>query len=352
MNKGLVIGKFMPPHLGHLRLIDFAAQHSDQLLVAVCSRPKEPISGSLRFRWMKGILGSYKNIKAVQIEADLPQDKEPSRAASKIWSRYLLKRFGRINTIFSSEAYGDYLAEYMQADHQLYDIKRKKEKISATQIRKDPLKYWNYIPQIVRPYFVKKICLYGPESTGKSRLARELADYYQTLWVPEFARDYIFKKGNHFDFEDMKKVGIGHFRSVNDSLKKANKLLFIDTDLITTLIYSRHYFGQCPAIIQKLADEMRYDLYLFCDIDLPWQADPQRDLAGRREEFKQIFKSELEKRKIPFILISGQGRERFKAAVKAVNNFLGLSDNQTEELKNSEKLLFKKFCSRLVYNLH
>ena len=342
----------MPPHLGHLDLIKFAQENCDLLILAVCSRPKEPIPGSLRFRWMKEIFGSFKNIKIVQVKADLPQDKEPSRSASKIWSRYLLKRFGLIDTIFSSETYGNYLAEYMEAEHRFCDKKPGKEKICATLIRKDPFKYWEYIPQIVRPYFVKKICLYGPESTGKSRLAKELADYFKTIWVPEFARGYITKKGNRFDYKDMKKVGIGHFKSVAEGLKKANKLLFIDTDLITTVIYSRHYFGQCPDIIQKLADETKYDLYLFCDIDLPWQADPQRDLGERREEFKQIFESELKKRKIPFILISGQDRERLKAAIKAVNNFFGLSDSQTGEFKTSEKPALKKFCSRLVYNLH
>lgn len=322
MNKGLVVGKFMPPHKGHLHLIKFAVHNCDQLIIAVCSRPNEPIPGNLRYQWMKELLKSYKNTKIVQVRADLPQAQESSRSVAKTWSKYLLKRFGEIGTIFSSEIYGNYLAEHMEANHSLFDPNRKQINVSATQIRKKPFKHWDCIPKIVQPYFVKKICIYGPESTGKTTLAKQLAEYYKTLWVPEFAREYIARQKNKFLYKDITRFARGQLKLEGQLIKKANRILFCDTDFITTAIYSKHYFGKCPDFVVGLANREKYDLYLFADIDLPWKSDPQRNLGIRRKEFKKIFQKELVSRGIPFTIISGKGRVRFRSAVKAINSFL------------------------------
>ena len=119
----------------------------------------------------------------------------------------------------------------------------------------------------------------------------------------------------------MAKVAIGHKRSIGKASKKASKLLFIDTDAKTTLIYSKHYFKKIPQVVQEIADTERFDLYLFTDIDIQWQADPQRDLGHRREEFKQRFMNELIKRNIPHVMIQGTGKRRLTKAIQAVNSF-------------------------------
>lgn len=312
----------MPPHFGHLALIDFAAKNCDHLTVALCSRPDESIPGQERYRWMKELMKNNNNIEVRHIRADLPQDEESSRSVSRVWSKYLLKRFGKMDIIFSSEIYGDYLAEYMNTKHKIFDIKRNQIKISGTKIRSNPFKCWDFIPKAVRPYFVKKICIYGPESTGKSTLTKRLAEYYNTEWVHEYARDYIAKRGNEFCYDDMEKVAKGHARAEYRARKYANKLLFCDTDAITTLVYSRHYFGKYPEYVKKMADKKNYDLYLFTETDIDWQDDPQRDLGDRRQEFKEIFKNELIKRNIPFTVVSGKGKERLGCAINAVENFL------------------------------
>ena len=320
--KGLIIGKFMPVHRGHIRLVEFGARHCDQLIVAVCSRPNEPIDGKLRYGWMKELFADNKNIKVVWVRKDLPQDKKPSRRASKIWSSYLKNRFGKVDIIFSSEIYGDYLAEYMEIVHGQFDLERKNVPVSATDIRNDPFGCWNYIPRTVRPYFVKKICIYGSESTGKSTLARELAKNYGTVWVPEFAREHIEKQNNKFSYKDMEKIGRGQLALEKMMIKKANRLLFCDTDSITTAIYSKHYFGKVPSLVKKLADKNRFDLYLFTKIDIPWVSDPLRDLGKERKEFEEIFQEELVKRKIPFVIVRGKYKNRLKSAIRAVENFL------------------------------
>lgn len=326
--KGLIIGKFMPPHEGHLGLIKFALKYCRSLTMAVCSRPEEPISGRLRYNWMKEIFKRDRNVEIVRVRKSLPQDKSPSRKASEIWSKYLSERFKDIDVVFSSEIYGDYLANYMGIDHKNFDLKRKQVPISATQIRQNPFKYWNYMPKEVHPYFVKKICVFGPESTGKTVLAKQLARHYKTVWAPEFARGYTAKQNNKFAYEDMEKIGRGQLQLEKSMAKKANKLLFCDTDSITTLIYSRHYFGKAPSLVKKLADKKRFDLYLFTKADLPWIADPQRDLGKRRKEFEEIFKKELIIRRIPFVAVHGSGKERLVSAIRAVDNFIKTDKNQ------------------------
>jgi HTH-type transcriptional regulator, transcriptional repressor of NAD biosynthesis genes len=319
MKKGLVIGKFMPPHKGHLALIDFAIQRSGKLTVAVCSRPEEPIPGKLRLEWMKKLLGKHENIRVIQIKANLPQGKGSSRPTSKVWGKYLLKRLGKIDVIFSSEKYGDYLAEYMKTEHMPYDPKRKAVPISATKIRKNPLFYWDYIPEIVRPYFVKKICIYGPESTGKTTLAKQLAKHFKTTWIPEYARVWIEKNGFNFKYKDIERFGRGQVRIEKKACEKANRFLFCDTDSITTSIYSRTYFGKVPALVKKLAERNRFDLYLFTEIDLPWKKDKLRDLGHKRREMRDTFKQALIERDIPFEVVKGKGQKRLRVAIRAIN---------------------------------
>lgn len=319
---GLIVGKFMPPHRGHVKLIEFGARRCDRLIVCVCSHPSEPIPGSLRWQWMKELCTSQKNVQVVAVRKNLPQDSQPSRVTSKKWAAYLLKRFKKIHFIFSSEIYGNYLAEYMGAIHEPFDLSRKKIPVSSTQIRQNPFKYWSHIPENVRPYFVKKICIYGPESTGKTTLAKQLAKHYKTVWAPEFAREYIASHGDTFTYKDISRFARGQLKSEERLARRADKIMFCDTDFITTTIYSQHYFGRCPALVRKLASQKRYDLYLFTGADLPWVPDPQRDLGGRRKEFESIFKNELVRRKIPLVVIRGKNKRRLKAAVNSVNHFL------------------------------
>jgi len=309
----------MPPHKGHLALIDFAEKRCGELIVAVCSRPEEPIPGNLRFRWMTESLSAHKNIRVIQIRADLPQGKGSSRPTSKIWGKYLKKRLGKIDLIFSSEKYGDYLAEYMKTEHIPFDPKRKIVPISATKIRTNPLLYWDYILEIVRPYFVKKICIYGPESTGKTTLAKQLAEHYKTEWIPEYARVWIEKNGFKFNYLDIERFGRGQIRIEKKACEKANQFLFCDTDSITTSIYSRQYFKKVPPLVKKLAKSNRFDLYLFTEIDLPWKKDKLRDLGHKRREMKNIFKQALVERNIPFEVVKGRGSERLKAAIEVIN---------------------------------
>jgi len=157
---------------------------------------------------------------------------------------------------------------------------------------------------------IKLICFYGPESTGKSTMAKHFAQLYHTEFVPEVARELI--TSNDFTVEDIIRIGKEQTRRVKDKLKISNKFLFCDTDLITTQIYSKKYLNAVPEILFEIEKEIQYDNYFLFDIDVSWVADGLRDLDNQREEMLKIFEGELVKRNIQFIDVKGDWKEREK----------------------------------------
>jgi HTH-type transcriptional repressor of NAD biosynthesis genes len=164
---------------------------------------------------------------------------------------------------------------------------------------------------------VKLICFYGPESTGKSTMAKQMAAYYQTEFVPEVAREIV--SSNDFTLDDIVRIAKAQNERVKEKMKTANKLLFCDTDLITTQIYCRHYLKTVPVILYELENEIKYDQYFLFDIDVPWVADGLRDLGTKRMEMFQTFEMELSNRKICYQLVTGTWGDREKAITKRLD---------------------------------
>jgi len=316
---GLIIGKFMPLHMGHIGLIEFAAARCDQIIVHLAVKPDEPISGALRLRWLEETFTGRGNIRIKKQDNYLPDSAHSSRDVSKVWADYLKKLYPEADCIFSSETYGDYLGEYMCIASCVYDQGRNTARVSATDIRHEPLKHWDHIPPAVRPYYVKKACVYGPESTGKSTLTEQLAAHFRTDHVPEIAREVLGERPvGELVYKDIDQIATTHAGEIIRKEKTANRVLFCDTDIITTMIYSGHYLKTVPPFDQWIHDANRFDLYLFCDIDVPWVADPQRDAGHLREMFRRRFMDELDRRNIPFELIRGNWNERFESAKKII----------------------------------
>jgi HTH-type transcriptional regulator, transcriptional repressor of NAD biosynthesis genes len=303
MKRGLVIGKFMPVHQGHIALINFALQYCDELIVSMSYTPTDPISHSLRYDWLKKIFEDNSKIKVEESLDDFDNETLPLNERTKIWARFIEKRFPKIDVVVSSEEYANPFAQHLKATSVLFDPSRNQIPVSATKIRTNPFVYWEYIPEVVRHYFVKKICFYGPESTGKSVMAKNMAAHYQTEFVPEVAREIV--SSNEFIFDDIIRIAKAQNERVIEKSKTANKLLFCDTDLITTQIYCRHYLKSIPPILFELEKEITYDQYFLFDIDVPWVPDHLRDLGDRRKEMFDVFKLELETRSINYQLVAG-----------------------------------------------
>lgn len=320
MNRGLVIGKFMPVHAGHLALINFAASQCDELIVSMSYTPTDPISFEKRFAWLKELLSTNNKIKVELLVDNFDREDLQLPERTKIWSDVLRKKYPTINAVFSSEPYGGFLAHHLGAAHFLFDQARKQLPVSATAIRTNPFKHWDFIPPIVRPYFTKLVCLYGSESTGKSTLTKQLAEHYQTEFVPEVAREMI--TSNNFTIDDIVAIGKAQTDRIKSKLKTANKVLFCDTDVITTQVYSKKYLNEIPPILFELEKEIHYDQYFLLDIDVPWVADHLRDLGHQRQEMFDIFKSELDKRNIDYKLISGDFASREKQIKNLIDQLL------------------------------
>lgn len=170
----------------------------------------------------------------------------------------------------------------------------------------------------------KLFCLYGPESTGKSVMAETLAKDYKTVWVPEVAREIV--TSNNFNREDIIEIGRAQTERIFQLKKKANGLLICDTDLITTQIYSRHYLKVVPPVLYQLENMVRYDHYFLFDIDVPWVADGMRDLSEQRKEMFDIFKLELDRRRVVYTIVRGTWEERLACVKKKIDEYLNVSE--------------------------
>ena len=166
---------------------------------------------------------------------------------------------------------------------------------------------------------MKRVVLTGSECTGKTTLARALARHYRTVWVPEFARQLVERKGA-VDEGDVEEIARGQIALEDELASGAGRLLIQDTDLLSTVVYSRHYYGDCPPWIHEALSRRAADLYLLAGIDVPWTADGfQRDRGDCREEMQALFRDALTAREWRFVEIHGPHAQRMEQAVAVID---------------------------------
>ncbi len=168
----------------------------------------------------------------------------------------------------------------------------------------------------------RRVVLTGSESTGKTTLTADLARHYGVVWVPEYVRGFADWKRAPLDAGDVEAIAEGQIAAQDLALERAEKILLLDTDLLSTVVYAEHYYGTCPEWVRAAADLRRADLYLLCDIDVPWTPDPQRDRPDDRPVMHHLFRSALTQRGFPFQIIRGGWRERFLSARLAIEELL------------------------------
>lgn len=165
-----------------------------------------------------------------------------------------------------------------------------------------------------------RISLTGPESAGKSTLAAQLAAHYGTLFVPEYARQYLEKKGPAYALPDLEAIAHGQLAAEDAAASQATSLLFCDTDLLVLKIWAENAFGTCPASILAALASPRYALTLLLAPDLPWTPDPLREHPdpAQRWGFYHLYRAELVQRGWPFAEINGPPAQRLAQALAAV----------------------------------
>ncbi len=319
--KGLVLGKFMPPHLGHVYLVDFARAYADELTVVVGSLAREPIAGSLRFRWMREILPPSVNV--VHLTDENPQEPHEHERFWDIWRESLLRVAPKPDLVFASESYGARLAKELGAELVPVDAARAIVPVSGTAIREDPMGNWKFLPRCVRPYFVRRVCVVGPESTGKSTLAAALAKRFGTVCVPEYARTLLEPRARKDEVapvrrEDMVRIARGQIASEEALARNAERVIVADTDALTTLLWSDLLFGGHDSEIEALADAQSHHLYVLTAPDVPYVADAVRYAPEKRTAFFDTLRAELDRRGRRYVIASGDWAERETKAVAAI----------------------------------
>lgn len=323
LGSGLVFGKFMPLTNGHLHFLRVARQSVNRLTILVCSLAREPIPGEIRFQWVKE---EFPDANVVHHYAELPQDPSEHPDFWNIWKNTIAKHCPgeEFDVLFGSEDYGWKMAEVLGVQYIPVDRQRDQVPISGTAMREDPMRHWDYLPEVVRPYFVKRVSIVGPESAGKSVLADRLAKHFKTVRVAEYGRTLLEEyqrsrgyKPGEIHYQDISTIARGHIASEDSLARQANRVLICDTELLTTVFWSRFFFnGKSPHWVDEEAKKRSYDLYLLMDADVPWVDDGSGRVMTQeqREECVGWWERELTHKQRPFVKISGLWDERLEKA--------------------------------------
>lgn len=318
MKKGLVVGKFYPPHKGHSYLINKALENCDQLTVLVCDSKKYSIDAKTRAKWIKSI---HKDAK-VKIIPDIGKDDD-----SKAWGKHTIDFLGYApDIVFSSEDYGVTYAKAMKSEHYMVDRMRSKVPISATKVRNNVIENWNFLKPIVRQKYCIRICIIGAESTGTTTLTKDLAYKYQAPWVPEYGRIYtesLITAGpsiewNHSDFSF---IADQQNKFENKIAGKSNGLIFCDTNAYATKIWHKRYMGSDNDINQEHF-EAKADLYIVTSPDIPFAQDSIRDGEFLRKDMHKWFIDDLKNNKLPYIVVKGDKTSRINQASKIIDKVI------------------------------
>ena len=330
MTLGFVVGKFYPPHRGHKHLIDSARKQVDELIVMLAAHPSQTIPGEARCAWLREIHPDCD----VRLVADELEDD------SQQWADFTLKYLGRApDIVFSSENYGPIYASLMGSRHVMVDHLRTTIPISGTQIRANPLLYLNHLEPCVRAWFVKRVVLVGAESTGKTTLSQQLADHFQTVWVPEYGREHWEEKVSRltpsepspsWNSEEFIHIAQEQQRREDLAARQANRILICDTNAFATGTWYERYFHARHPLVDSIGQQSKADLYLVTAPDVPFVQDGFRDGQHIRNWMHDRFAEQLanlhqSNRAVRIVQIQGSFEQRLAAAIASVDRMLEFS---------------------------
>jgi HTH-type transcriptional repressor of NAD biosynthesis genes len=322
MNKkyktGLVIGKFYPPHLGHKFLIDYGTAKVEKLYVLVCDDKKQKISAQKRASWLQTIHPDT----VVKVIPEIYDDDNSER-----WAEHTKNFLGFTpEIVFSSEDYGITYTKFLNCEHEMVDKDRVNITISATKIRGDIKKYSEYLHPIVKNFFKTKIVVLGAESTGTTTLAKDLAKYYKTFFVPEYGRFYSESQSDIYNYKWSKSDFLFIAEKQNEVedylLEKSDQLLICDTDSFATKIWEERYLGNISDEVSLLSDNRNVDLYILTGDEIPFVQDGLRDGEDIRHEMQNRFREVLNLEKNNFLEVSGGREERLQKTVLEIDKIL------------------------------
>ncbi len=321
---GFVFGKFLPFHKGHQALIEFAAKHCDKLIVLICCSNKESIPEAVRLQWLKETFAADYQIFPQLLEYDeseLPNTSVSSMEVSEIWSGKFKEILPDVELLVSSEPYGEFVANFMEIDHIVFDPARIFVPVSGTMIRKNPRACWQYLPNTVKPFYQRKIVILGTESTGKSTLCELLSKHLMATWVLETGRELIPDSTN-FSIEDLYIVASAHLKKVFQAIGEFPPMIIFDTDIHITQSYAKFSFGQYLELPAEWYETQKADLYIYLDNDVSFIQDGTRLAVENRNALDISHRETLRHFGIRYETVSGDWENRFQKSLELIYKLL------------------------------
>jgi HTH-type transcriptional repressor of NAD biosynthesis genes len=285
----------------------------------------------LRFLWLSAVTADWANVEVQRCEYDeniYPNTSESSWEVSKCWAKLIRQHVPKIDIIFSSEPYGNYLAEILEIESDVFDPPRIQQPVSATAIREKPEKHWDFLPAIVRPWFINTVCLVGTESTGKSTLTKRLATRYcaddPPDYVSEAGRDLVPQTAE-CRFETLLNVAETHARKILEAATKYRKHLFIDTDVRITQSYAKYFFGKTLEVPDWIKAVNHFKIWIYLDKSAPYVQDGTRLNREDRDRLDEFHRAEFALHGIPLYFVSGKSwQDREDAVIQHIERFFTL----------------------------
>jgi len=340
--RGLVVGKFSPLHRGHELVIRTAMAHCERTLVLSYSEPElAGCDSQRRAHWLRSLFPEVESlvltnerlasISHPELPARLPHNDASELAHRQFVAAVCRVFFGtRVDAVFTSEDYGPGFARELTAYfarsepnadpvvHVPVDPERRQVPISGTQIRKDTAHNRDFLAPVVRASFATRVLILGGESSGKSTLARALAEHCDTAFVAEYGRELYEARAGALGYQDLLLIGREQVRREDAAAELANRFLFCDTSPLTTLFYCLDLFGQAEPELVSLADR-RYALTVLCAPDIPFEQDGTRRDPAFRDRQHAWYRLELERRGVSWLLAQGSVAERVARVASALN---------------------------------
>ena len=320
MRRGLTLGKFAPFHRGHQMLVETALAEVDELVVMVYATDVTEVPLQVRAGWIRALYPTVRIIEAW----DGPDGYGDTPEIRSEQETYILKKLGglRVTHFYSSEFYGDHVSRALDAVDRRIDEERSAVPISGTALRADYFAGREYIAPQVYADLITKVCFMGAPSTGKTTLARVMAEQHKTVWMPEYGAEYWLEHqvDRRITLEQFEAIAPEHNRREDTLTLESRNYLFCDTNPITTYVFAKDYHGCAGPVLTRLAREAerRYDLFFLCDTDIPYAETWDRSGDQKRKWFQNQIVGDLAERRVPFFRVSGPLEER----VAQVNTIL------------------------------
>lgn len=312
--RGLVVGRFLPPHRGHELLFQFARAFVRDLSILVRASPGDAIPAALRIEWIRELCPSVW-VQDVPDPAGPPPD---AAALNEHWTRVIRADLLPPDYVFGSDPSAAQLAASLGARYVPVDPERKLVPVSSTEVRQAPLEHWRFLPSCVRAHYARRVHLIGAERTGKTRLAQDLARHYHTAATLEYARVLSGTTGAPWRAGDTQIIARAQEAETEALARQCNRVLFCDTDLLSVEIWSERLFGGVPGWLTARSRQRPADLYLVLEPD-----GPAREAApSDRTVFHTRLLEEIAARGLRQLRLSGDWADRRATAIRAVDALL------------------------------